>query len=127
MEKFSTPQFNKTISSTNGTHADYQRILEPLSLRCSTWILLISKRLEARANRINIYKCFIWAVVLWIKLNPYSVCKGVYFNEYMKANLAWDILKKIITNDMSGSSWWFRRFDKLCLTVNSDKFKNISY
>ena len=28
-DKFSTPQFNKTISNANGTHDDYQRILGP--------------------------------------------------------------------------------------------------
>ena len=31
MDKFSTPQFSKTISNTNGTHDDYQRILGPYS------------------------------------------------------------------------------------------------
>ena len=31
MDEFSTPQFSKTISNTNGTHDDYQRILGPYS------------------------------------------------------------------------------------------------
>ena len=29
LDKFSTPQFSKTISNANGTHDDYQRILGP--------------------------------------------------------------------------------------------------
>ena len=29
-----------------------------------TWIPLVSEQLETRANRINTYKCFIWATVL---------------------------------------------------------------
>ena len=29
MDKFSTPQFSKTISNANGTHDNYQRILGP--------------------------------------------------------------------------------------------------
>ena len=56
-----------------------------------------------------------------------SVYEGVYFNEYVKANLARDILKHVIINGMSGSSWRFKKFDRLCLTVNSDEFNNISY
>ena len=31
MDEFSAPQFSKTISNTNGTHDDYQRILGPYS------------------------------------------------------------------------------------------------
>ena len=31
MDEFSTPQFSKTISNTNSTHDDYQRILGPYS------------------------------------------------------------------------------------------------
>ena len=42
-----------------------------LSLQWPVWIPLVSERLEARANRINTYKCFIWVVVSWIKLNLY--------------------------------------------------------
>ena len=45
----------------------------------------------------------------------------------MKANLARDILKRVIINGMSGSSWQFKRFDRLCLTVSSNEFKSISY
>ena len=33
-------------------------------MRCCASIPLVSKWLEARANRINTYKCFIWAAVL---------------------------------------------------------------
>ena len=71
MDKFSTRQFSKTISNANGTHDNYQRIPGSLSLQWRVWIPLVSERLEARANRINNHKCFVWAVVSWIKLNLY--------------------------------------------------------
>ena len=48
-----------------------------------------------------------------------SVYEGVYFNEYVKANLARDILKHVIINGMSGSSWRFKKFDRLSLTATS--------
>ena len=56
-----------------------------------------------------------------------NVYEGGYFKKYVKANLAQDVLNCVIINAMSWSSWRFKRFDRLCLTVNSDKFKNISY
>ena len=28
-------------------------------------------------------------------------------------------------NDMTSSSWSFKRFDRICVTVNSDEFKSI--
>ena len=37
-----------------------------------------------------------------------NVYKGVDFNEFVKANLADDIWKRIILNGMSGSSWRFK-------------------
>ena len=49
-----------------------------------------------------------------------NVYEGVYFNYFIKSNLANDILKIVIMNGMSGSSWRFRRFDRLYITVNSD-------
>ena len=54
-----------------------------------------------------------------------SVNEGVYFNHFIKTNLAEDILKRVIVNGMTGSSWHFKRFDRLCLTVNSDQMREI--
>ena len=50
-----------------------------------------------------------------------NVYEGVYFNEYVKANLAHDILKCVIINGMSGSSWRCKSFDVLPLTATSLK------
>ena len=46
--------------------------------------------------------------------------EGVYFNDFIKSNLANDNLNRVIMNGMSGSSWRFKRFDRLCITVNSE-------
>ena len=43
----------------------------------------------------------------------------------MKSNLANDILKGVIMNGMSGSSFRFTRFDGICITVNSDDLRSI--
>ena len=50
-----------------------------------------------------------------------NVYEGVYFNEYVKANLTQDILKCVIINGMSGSSWRCKSFDVLSLTATSLK------
>ena len=42
-------------------------------------------------------------------------------NDFVKSNLTNGILKRVIMNGMSGSSWIFKRFDILCTTVNSDE------
>ena len=54
-----------------------------------------------------------------------NVYEGIYFNNFIKSNLVNEILKRHIMNSMSGSSWRFKRFDRLCITVNSDKLRSI--
>ena len=58
---------------------------------------------------------------IW-QLNVYD---GVYFDDFIKSNLAKDILKRVIMNGMSGSSWRFKKFDGICITVNSDDLRSI--
>ena len=36
-----------------------------------------------------------------------------------------DILKRVIMNGMSGSSWRVKRFDRSSITVNSDDLRGI--
>ena len=50
-----------------------------------------------------------------------NVYKGVYFNDFIKSNLANNISKRVIMNGMSGSRWKPKRFDRLWITVNSDE------
>ena len=40
-----------------------------------------------------------------------NVYDGVYFNDYVQANLEGDILKRVTMNGMTGSSLRFNRFD----------------
>ena len=35
-------------------------------------------------------------------------------------NMRGDIKKRIIYNGMTGSSWRFKRFERLCISVNTD-------
>ena len=54
-----------------------------------------------------------------------NVYEDVYFNNFIKSNLANDILERVIMNGISGSSWRFKRFDRLCITVNSKELRSI--
>ena len=54
-----------------------------------------------------------------------NVYEGVYFNDFIKSNLVQDILKKVIQNGMTGSSWRFKKCDRICLTVNSNELMEI--
>ena len=54
-----------------------------------------------------------------------NVYDGVYFNDFIKSNLSQDILKRIIVNGMAGSSWRFKRFDRICLAVNIDEIGSV--
>ena len=49
-----------------------------------------------------------------------SVYEGIYFNDFIKMNMRGDIKKRIIYNGMTGSSWRFKRFERLCISVNTD-------
>ena len=42
---------------------------------------------------------------------------GIYFNDFILYSLKADILKRVIVNQMSGSSWYFKRFLILALKV----------
>ena len=53
-----------------------------------------------------------------------NVYDGVYFNDFIKSNLANDILKRVIMIGMSGSSWRFKRFDRICIAVNSNDLRS---
>ena len=42
---------------------------------------------------------------------------SIYFNDFIFYSLKADILKRVIVNQMSGSSWYFKRFLNLALKV----------
>ena len=46
-----------------------------------------------------------------------NVYKGVYFNDFIISEIRNDILKRVINNNLSGSSWHFNRFQYLNLKV----------
>ena len=57
--------------------------------------------------------------------NRTNVSDGVYFNDFVNSNLVQDILKKVIINAMTSNSRRFKRFDRICLTVNSEEFRSV--
>ena len=46
-----------------------------------------------------------------------EVYSGIYFNDFIVSEIRLDILKRIINNNLSGSSWHFNRFKHLNLKV----------
>ena len=82
--------------------------------KCS--FTIVNRQPDPRDGFAEITDSRIW------KINVYD---GVYFNDFIKSNLANDILKRVIMIGMSGSSWRFKRFDRICITVNSNDLRNI--
>ena len=52
-----------------------------------------------------------------------NVYKSVYLNHYVLAGIRNDILKRVISNKLSGSAWRFNRFSYLNLKVVEENFK----
>ena len=42
---------------------------------------------------------------------------SIYFNDFVFYSLKNDILKRVIVNQMSGSSWYFKRFLNLAVKI----------
>ena len=51
--------------------------------------------------------------------------EGIYFNDFIKAGIGNEIKKSIIHNGMTGSSWRFKRFDRLCISINREDQETI--
>ena len=50
-----------------------------------------------------------------------DVYKGVYFNDFIISEIRSDILKRVIINNLTGSSWYFNRFKHLSIKVIEQK------
>ena len=46
---------------------------------------------------------------------------SIYFNDFILHSLKFDILKRVINNQMSGSSWYFKRFLILAVKILDSK------
>ena len=51
------------------------------------------------------------------------VCK--FFNSFVKGEVKNDLIKKVIVNEMTGSSWRFKRFERIMFTVTNINKKSI--
>ena len=54
-----------------------------------------------------------------------NIYDGVYFNDFIKTSFAQTILKRVIVNGVTGSSWRFKSLDRVCLAVNSDEIGSV--
>ena len=52
---------------------------------------------------------------VWLT-NTYTVC---YLNNYVKNSIKSEIVKRIIVNGVTGSSWYFERFQRLTIIATS--------
>ena len=52
-----------------------------------------------------------------------QVHKGIYFNDFIAAEIRDDILKRVINNNLTGSSWHFHRFIYLNVKVIDEEQK----
>ena len=50
-----------------------------------------------------------------------NVYKGIYFNDFIISEIRSDILKRVIINNLTGSSWYFNRFKHLSIKVIEQK------
>ena len=48
---------------------------------------------------------------------------SIYFNAFIFHSLKIDILKRVIVNQMSGSSWYFKRFLNLAVKILDAEIK----
>ena len=55
-----------------------------------------------------------------------NVFIGRYFNNFIRGSMKEEILERVIINESTGSSWLFKRFNKLQVIVTTKTaFKNI--
>ena len=55
-----------------------------------------------------------------------NVFKGRHFNPYIRGEMKKDILKRLVANGATGSSWIFKRFNKLqIIATDETNFENI--
>ena len=52
-----------------------------------------------------------------------DVYKGVYFNDFIISEIRSDILRRVIINNLTGSSWHFNRFKHLSIKVIEQEHK----
>ena len=52
-----------------------------------------------------------------------ETCNSIYFNDFIFNALRQDILKRDIRNNMSGSSWYFKRFLYLAFKILDADFE----
>ena len=50
-----------------------------------------------------------------------NIYKGVYFNDFIISEIHSDILKRVIINNLTGSTWYFNRFKHLSIKVIEQK------
>ena len=55
---------------------------------------------------------------VWLR-NTFAVR---HFNPYVRGSIKGEIMKRVVVNGMTGSSWFFKRFQRLTIIMNSVKY-----
>ena len=74
--------------------------------------IIINHQPPPRVGFVDILDSCVWQT---------HVYSEIYFNDSGKSDLANDILKRVIVNGLTGSSWRFKKFDRICITINSNQ------
>ena len=83
--------------------------LSRVNFKCT--FMLINQQLAPAVGFAEFTSSRVWVM---------NIFEIVYFNDFIKSNLADNIKKKIIMNGITGSSCRFKRFDHICVTVDND-------
>ena len=117
-------------------HSDYYDFFDSRSI-ISDFLTVFENNFVQRNGVVLLFKCSFTIIncqpsprvgfvdILDSRIWQTEVYSGIYFNDFVKSNLASNILKKVIINGMRGRSWRFKRFDRICVTFNSDQESEI--
>ena len=84
--------------------------LEKVRFKCS--FTIINRQPPPAVGFVELTDTRVWVT---------NVYERVYFNDFIKSGITNGIRKRIVFNVMTGSSWICKRFDRLCISVNSDE------
>ena len=88
--------------------------LKPVLLKCT--FTIINRQPPLNAGFVEVTDIRVWTT---------NVYEGIIFNNFVKLNMVEDIKTRRIFNGMAGSSWRFKRFERLCISVKSEDIQKM--
>ena len=117
-------------------HSDHYDFFDSRSI-VSDFLTVIENNFVPRNSVVSLFKCSFTIIncqppprvgfvdILDSHVWQTDVYNGIYLDDFVKSNLVNNILKRVIISGMRGSPWRFKRFDRICITVNSDQESEI--